>query len=98
LINTILTKVYYHMINTWLVTVFCLIVLSVCAVLRVIPGPARDDRFVALNTAITLAAGAALGLSIYWGNIVMLDISLVLIGLCYAGTIVMARSEGGEKV
>jgi multisubunit Na+/H+ antiporter MnhF subunit len=86
------------MINTWLVTVFCLIVLSVCAVLRVIPGPARDDRFVALNTAITLAAGAALGLSIYWGNLVILDISLVLIGLCYAGTIAMARSEGGEKI
>jgi multisubunit Na+/H+ antiporter MnhF subunit len=86
------------MINTWLVTVFCLIVLSVCAVLRVIPGPARDDRFVAANTAITLAAGAALGLSIYWGNIVMLDIFLVLIGLCYAGTIAMARSEDGEKV
>jgi len=98
LINTILTKVYYHMINTWLVTVFCLIVLSVCAVLRVIPGPARDDRFVAVNTAITLAAGAALGLSIYWGNIVILDISIILIGLCYAGTIAMARSEGGEKV
>jgi multisubunit Na+/H+ antiporter MnhF subunit len=85
------------MINTWLVTVFCLIVLSVCAVLRVIPGPSRDDRFVAVNTAITLAAGAALGLSIYWGNLVMLDISIVLIALCYGGTIAMARSEGGEK-
>ncbi len=86
------------MINTWLVTVFCLIVLSICAVLRVIPGPSRDDRFVAVNTAITLAAGAALGLSIYWGNLVMLDISIVLIALCYAGTIAMARSESGEKI
>jgi multisubunit Na+/H+ antiporter MnhF subunit len=86
------------MINTWLVTVFCLVVLSLCAVVRVIPGPARDDRFVALNTAITLAAGAALGLSIYWGNIVLLDISLVLVSLGYAAMIVMARSASGEKV
>jgi multisubunit Na+/H+ antiporter MnhF subunit len=86
------------MINTWLVTVFCLSVLSICAALRGIPGPARDDRFVAVNTAITLAAGAVLGLSIYWGNLIMLDISIVLIALCYAGMIIMARSEKGEKV
>jgi multisubunit Na+/H+ antiporter MnhF subunit len=98
LINIILATVQYHMINTWLVTVFCLIVLSICAVLRVLPGPARDDRFVAVNTAITLAAGAALGLSIYWGNLVMLDISIVLIALWYGGTIAMAWSAGGEKV
>jgi multisubunit Na+/H+ antiporter MnhF subunit len=96
-INTILTTVHYHMINSWLVTVFCLVVLSLCAVVRVIPGPARDDRFVALNTAITLAAGAALGLSIYWGNIVLLDISLVLVSLGYAAMIAMARSAGSEK-
>ena len=97
-INRILSTVQYHMINTWLVTVFCLIVLSICAVLRVIPGPARDDRFVAINTATTLAAGAALGISIYWGDLVILDISMVLITLCYAGTIAVAQSEGGEKV
>jgi len=86
------------MIDTWLFAVFCLILLSVCAVLRVIPGPAGDDRFVAVNAAITIAAGAALGLSISWGNLVVLDISIVLIALCYAGTIAIARSEGGEKV
>jgi multisubunit Na+/H+ antiporter MnhF subunit len=86
------------MIDTWLFAVFCLIFLSVCAVLRVIPGPAGDDRFVAVNAAITIAAGAALGLSISWGNLVVLDISIVLIALCYAGTIAIARSEGGEKV
>ncbi|MGA2913021.1 MAG: hypothetical protein ABSE07_05855 [Methanoregula sp.] len=98
MINTILTTVQYHMINTWLVTVFCLFVLTICAVLRVIPGPARDDRFVAGTTAITLAAGAALGLSIYWGNLGMLDSSIALIALCYAGTIAMAQKERGEKV
>jgi multisubunit Na+/H+ antiporter MnhF subunit len=86
------------MIDPWLFAAFCLIILSVFAILRVFFRPALDDRFVAVNTAITLAAAASLSLSISRGNIVILDISILLITLCYAGIFIMARLKKGEKV
>jgi multisubunit Na+/H+ antiporter MnhF subunit len=86
------------MIDPWLFAACCLVILSVFAFLRVFFRPAFDDRFVAMNTAITLAAAASLSLSISWGNIVILDISIVLIALCYAGIIIIARLKKGEKV
>jgi multisubunit Na+/H+ antiporter MnhF subunit len=96
LINTILPTVLYHMIDIWLFAVLCLIILAVCAVLRIIfPGPSPDDRFVAMNAAITITAGAALGLGISWGNLFILNIFIGLIAISYAGMIFMARSRRG---
>ena len=85
------------MIDTWLFAVLCLIFLSVCAVVQIIPGPTRYDRLVAVNTAITLAAGAALMLSISFGNLLILDASIALLALCFAGTIAIARFGKGDE-
>jgi multisubunit Na+/H+ antiporter MnhF subunit len=85
------------MIDTWLFAALCLIFLSICAVVRVLPGPTRFDQFVAVNTAITLAAGAALALSISLGNLLVLDASVVLLVLCYTGIIAYARYGMGGK-
>lgn len=85
------------MIDTWLFAVICLIFLSICAVVRILPGPTRFDRFVAVNAAITLAAGAALALSISSGNLLVLDASIALLALCFAGTIAFARFGPGEE-
>ena len=79
------------MIDTWLFAALCLIFLSICAVIRILPGPTHFDRFVALNTAITLAAGAALAISISLGDLFILDASIVLLALCFAGTIAFLR-------
>jgi len=84
------------MLDTWLFAVLCLMFLSICAILRVIPGPTPEDQLVGVNTAITIAAGAALALSITWGNLFVLDASIVLAALCYAGTIAYARSGKGD--
>jgi multisubunit Na+/H+ antiporter MnhF subunit len=84
------------MIDSWLFAVLCLMFLSICAILRVIPGPKPEDQLIGVNTAITLAAGAALALSISWGNLFMLDVSIALAALCYAGTIAYARSLKGD--
>src|SRR4030042_4205470 len=92
LINTLPHTLLKYMIDTWLFAVLCLIFLSICAVGRAIPGPTRDDQMVGVNTAITIAAGAALALSITWGNLFVLDVAIVLAALCYAGTIAYARS------
>jgi multisubunit Na+/H+ antiporter MnhF subunit len=86
------------MIDSWLFAALCLIFLSICALLRTIPGPTRDDQLVAVNAAITLAAGAAIALSVSSGNLFALDVSMVLIAFCYAGTIAIARSRKGERI
>ena len=86
------------MIDSWLFAALCLIFLSICAILRIIPGPTRDDQLIAVNAAITLAAGAAIALSVSWGNLFVLDVSILLVALCYAGTIAIVRSGKGEKV
>ena len=79
------------MTDPWLFAAFFLVILSVFAFLRVFFRPGRDDQFVAVSAAITLAATASLSFSISSGNIVILDISIVLITLCYAGTIIIAQ-------
>ena len=85
------------MIDTWLFAVICLIFLSICAVVRIIPGPTRFDRLVAVNTAITLAAGAALALSISFGDLFILDVSIALLAFCFAGTISLAWFGKGAE-
>jgi multicomponent Na+:H+ antiporter subunit F len=85
------------MIDTWLFAALCLIFLSICAFVRILPGPTRFDQFVAINTAITLSAGAALLLSISLENLLILDASIALLALCFAGTIAYARYGMGDK-
>jgi len=85
------------MTDPWLLAAICLIILSVFAVMRVMARPERDDRFVGLNAAITIAAAASLALSISWGNLAVLDMFIMLVGLCYAGTLAIARSKKGDK-
>jgi multisubunit Na+/H+ antiporter MnhF subunit len=86
------------MIDPWLFAAFCLAILSVFAILRVFFRPAHDDRFIAVNTAITIASAASLAFSISWGDLVILDTSVILITFCLAGTIIAARLKKGEKV
>ena len=86
------------MIDSWLFAALCLIFLSICAILRIHPLPTRDDQLIAVNAAITIAAGAAIALSISWGNLLVLDVSIVLLAICYAGTIALLRSRRGEEV
>ncbi len=86
------------MIDSWLFAALCLIFLSICAILRILPGPTRDDKLIAVIAAITLAAAAAVSLSISWGNILVLDVSILLVALCYAGSIAIARSGKGDEI
>jgi multisubunit Na+/H+ antiporter MnhF subunit len=92
------TLYVYSMIDTWLFAALCLIFLSICAVVRILPGPTRFDQFVAINTAITLAAGAALAFSVSLGNLIVLDASIALLALCFAGTIAFVRYGMGDKL
>jgi len=85
------------MIDSWLFAALCLIFLSICAILTIIPGPSRDDRLIAVNAAVTIAATAAIAFSMSLGNLFVLDVSIVLVALCYTGTIAIALSKKGEE-
>ena len=85
------------MIDTWLISAVCLFVIAICAILRIIPGPARFDRIVALNAAITIAAAGAVALSIAWGDLLVLDVAVVGVILCYAGTFALTYSAGSAN-
>ena len=84
------------MINAWFFAALCLIFLTFCAIVRVIPGPTREDQLIAVNAAITIAAAAAIALSIFWQNLFVLDTSIATVTLCYAGTIAYAQYGKGE--
>jgi len=86
------------MIDSWLFAVICLIFLAIFAILRVIPGSTRGDQLIGVTTAITIASGAAVAFSITWGNLLVLDVSIVLAALCYTGIIVYVRSSQGEAL
>jgi multisubunit Na+/H+ antiporter MnhF subunit len=84
------------MIDTWLFATVCLFILSFCAVLRIIPGPTRFDRLIALNTAITIACAGLLCLTIALGNLLVLYSAIILVIACFTGTIYSAHQNRGE--
>lgn len=42
-------------VDIWLFTAVVFFILTICAVLRIIPGPTLNDRLIAINVAATLA-------------------------------------------
>ena len=85
------------MTDTWLFAALCLGFLALCALLRVIPGPERNDRIVSFTAAITLSAAAALALSIASGDLIILDVAIIVVLLLFAGTLGCAKFCGGEE-
>jgi multisubunit Na+/H+ antiporter MnhF subunit len=85
------------MIDTWFFAALCFIFLALCALLRVIPGPERNDRIVSFTAAITMAAAAALVLSIASGNLIILDAAIIVVLLLFAGTLGCAKFCGSEE-
>jgi len=84
------------MIDTWLLATVCLFILSFCALLRILPGPTRLDRLIALNAAITNACAGLLCLTIALGNLLVLYSAIFLAIACFAGTIFSAHQKRGE--
>ena len=84
------------MIDTWLFAALCFGFLALCALLRVIPGPERNDRFVSFTTAITLFAVAALVLCIASGDLFILDSAIIIALVLFAGTIIYMKFYGSE--
>ncbi len=84
------------MIDTWLFAALCFGFLALCALLRVIPGPEKNDRIVSFTAALTLTAAAALVLSIASGDLFILDAAIVVVLILFAGIIAWGKFCGGE--
>jgi multisubunit Na+/H+ antiporter MnhF subunit len=85
------------MIDTWLLAVFFLSLLTLGALLRVVRIRSRFDRLVAAIVAIPLAAATGLLLSIALGNFLVLNITIVLVLLCFAGLVAKVHVGRGER-
>jgi multisubunit Na+/H+ antiporter MnhF subunit len=75
------------MIDPWFFAALCLLLLAAGALVRVVRIPVLYDRLVAATVTITLAAMTGLVLSIALGEILVLDITIILALLCYAALI-----------
>nr|WP_320160590.1 hypothetical protein [uncultured Methanoregula sp.] len=86
------------MIDTWLLAAFFLALLTLGALIRVIRIRSRFDRFVAAMVAIPLAGATGLLLSIALGNLFVLNITIILVLVCFAGLVAKVHVSRGETV
>jgi multisubunit Na+/H+ antiporter MnhF subunit len=84
------------MIDTWLLAVFFLSLLTLGALIRVARIKSRFDRLVAALVTIPLAASAGLLLSIALGNLLVLNITIVLVLIMFAALVAAVHSGRGE--
>jgi multisubunit Na+/H+ antiporter MnhF subunit len=85
------------MIDTWLLTTVLVSILALGALVRIFRVPLPQDKLVAGITTVTLGSMAALALSITWGSLLLLDITIFLAICCFAITIAVARNAGAGK-
>ncbi len=83
------------MIDTWLLAAFCLILLTLGALVRVLRSRTRNDRYLAAMVMVTAGSAAGLTLSIAAGTLLVLDATIMVVLLCFAGIIARAKFCGG---
>jgi multisubunit Na+/H+ antiporter MnhF subunit len=83
------------MIDTWLFAAFCLLLLMVGVLFRMLRTKTRHDRYIAAMVAVMVGSAAGLTLSIGKGTLLVLDVTIVLALLCFAGIIAGAKFSGG---
>ena len=75
------------MIDIWLFSAIGLYFMAFCAVLRIIPGPTLNDRLIAVNVAVTLAAAGSLALTVAVGDLIIAVLAMVCACIVFATTI-----------
>lgn len=75
------------MIDPWFLAALCLLLLTAGALIRVVRIPVLYDRIVAATVTITIAAAAGLVLSIAFGSILILDVTIIIALLGFAAVI-----------
>ena len=84
------------MIDAWILTVLCLVVLMVLATVRLVIGPTAPDRAIALDTVNTLVIAAMIILGVVYKEIIFVDVAIVYGLLSFVSTLYIAKYIGGE--
>lgn len=84
------------MISPWIFAAFCLFVLFLCAVLRVVSHTTPLDRLTAVITGCTLFCAGAFALAIGWGSLVVIELSIIAAAVCFAATVGVLMHRQGE--
>ncbi len=84
------------MIDTWLSAALVLGILALSVILRSIPARSTDDRFVAATVAVILGAMTALTLSISYGTLMILDLTILAAIPAFAIMIWIGKHPGAD--
>jgi len=84
------------MIDAWILTVLCLVVLMALATVRLVLGPTAPDRAIALDTVNTLTIAAMIILGVIYKEVIFVDVAIVYGLLSFVSTLYIAKYIGGE--
>ena len=84
------------MIDVWILTVVCLVVLMALATVRLVLGPTAPDRVIALDAVNTLVIAAMIIFGVIYREIIFVDVAIVYGLLSFVSTLYIAKYIGGE--
>ena len=90
-------KVLVSMIDTWLLSALVLGILALCVILRSVHIKSPDDRLVAGTVTVTLVAMTGLTLGIAYGNLMILDMVIVVALIGFALLIWTGKHPGADR-
>ena len=84
------------MIDVWILTVICLVVLMALSTVRLVLGPTAPDRAIAVDTVNTLTIAAMILFGVIYREIIFVDVAIVYGLLSFVSTLYIAKYIGGE--
>jgi multicomponent Na+:H+ antiporter subunit F len=84
------------MIDVWILTVICLVVLMALATVRLVLGPTAPDRAIAVDTVNTLTIATMILFGVIYREIIFVDVAIVYGLLSFVSTLYIAKYIGGE--
>ena len=84
------------MIDAWILTVVCLVVLMALATVRLVLGPTAPDRVIALDAVNTLVIAAMIIFGVIYREVIFVDVAIVYGLLSFVSTLYIAKYIGGE--
>ena len=84
------------MIDAWMLTILCLVVLMALATVRLVLGPTAPDRVIAVDAVNTLVIASMILFGVVFKEIIFVDVAIVYGLLSFVSTLYVAKYIGGE--
>ena len=84
------------MIDVWILTIMCLVVLMALATVRLVLGPTAPDRVIAVDAVNTLVIASMILFGVVFKEIIFVDVAIVYGLLSFVSTLYIAKYIGGE--